>query len=742
LLEQLLCIALLALIPGLVFLNDTLRHRVPLSLQSALFMPPWEEIQPKGVEAPQYPSAILDTQRYYPWFRFLHDSAERREWPLWSPNEGCGVPFFAVWRTRALSPFTIPFYLFPLATAFRLSIFLKLIVAGWGAYFVGRRFRLAPAMALFLGAAYQWAGPISASPMQPMADVMPWFPLLMLCTERLMLGGTWTWPWTALVIGLMAFGGDPETLVAALLFMLAYMVARRLLDRRWTHLRAGIAGMITALLFGLALAAVQILPYIEFVNQGDLRELTPPGILHLSDLVALLAPNALTADRANVLKTFRLIHPGVIPLLLFPVWCAARRFVSKWLRRRMEAILVASLLLLLTPLLASQYLARIPLLNLLRPEHFLIIHGFVLAFLAASAMQHWNTLGAVQIASTLRRLLVYLPLLWALAFIATAWLVHDRHLLWRDHLPVPVLGAAAILMLLFGTLLRPSVRGTGYALALISCFTLFLAWYAPQRSTRETWVFPRTAFIKALEQHPARIAGGEALRDWPFAANDIAQAQSPSGIDLRRMHGFLERAQTDPSLMRRVGAPWLVLTKEDVRESYSPFRPRLVVEQVFPSGAMLFRDLDAHPRAFMLYKGRRTPRFDPRQLNAKLPPLIEDAVLPEQDAGPEAAVVIDPNECPGEITLHTENTRPGIVVLADAWYPGWNAWDNDKPAEVRPIDGAFRGVEVGQGKHTVVFRFEPATVHTGLYITAAAFVCIVLGILRILIRRPSWSFIS
>jgi hypothetical protein len=157
----------------------------------------------------------------------------------------------------------------------------------------------------------------------------------------------------------------------------------------------------------------------------------------------------------------------------------------------------------------------------------------------------------------------------------------------------------------------------------------------------------------------------------------------------------------------------------------------LHIQEVFPSGAVLFRDLDALPRARMVYAGRRAEAFDPAQLNSAMPPLLGGVTLPEQNDGPEAQATIVAPETTTKITVKVEATRPGVLVLADTWYPGWYATVNGKHAPVFPVDGAFRGVELGDGAHEVVFRFDPTWYRFGTYFSLAAALVVLISLRRV-----------
>lgn len=62
---------------------------------------------------------------------------------------------------------------------------------------------------------------------------------------------------------------------------------------------------------------------------------------------------------------------------------------------------------------------------------------------------------------------------------------------------------------------------------------------------------------------------------------------------------------------------------------------------------------------------------------------------------------------PGRWRLATSGPNPSVVVVADAYFPGWKARVDGRPARVLEADGAFIGVAVGPGEHTVTFDYGP-----------------------------------
>src|SRR5262249_19779274 len=83
---------------------------------------------------------------------------------------------------------------------------------------------------------------------------------------------------------------------------------------------------------------------------------------------------------------------------------------------------------------------------------------------------------------------------------------------------------------------------------------------------------------------------------------------------------------------------------------------------------------------------------------------------------------------PNRIVLDADGD-PGILVLADIWYPGWTCRVDGKETPVRPANYLFRAVEVPAGAREVVFAFEPESYRRGRWISAGAVVVVVLILL-------------
>ena len=732
--ENALCIAFIAMFALFAVWPTLLQNKVPSSAGMALAYPPWEEARPTGLIVDNL-DASVQAHRFFPWYAYLND-AHRFQDLLWSPLEGCGMPFMALWRTRCFSPFSLPFYLFSTDTALRLSLILKLLVAGWSAYYVARKYGFQPPLALLCGVAFEFSGHLALYSGWPISDVVPWLPLAIMFTERLAIGQTQYWALASIPIALMSFGGDPEALVAALLFLSLYLVLRLSINLRNMRL-AFVTGstFLVSVLVGVCVAGIQIAPFIEFLREAvDSGRIDSATVLNLKQFAVSFLPEFFgrslgTSTAEGVMsqvQVVKLLYVGVVSLWMIPLWFAIRRFVPTLQRQRIEGMLLSALILTvlafglghLNPGSRLGYFT-----HFFNAEHLLIANALVLAFMTGAAAEEWLALNAEECGAAILHLVIYTPLL-AIGGGVCLWAGSGgtTTATWPMWLQISVAFAffVAMLVILGVTLLKPSVRILGYSLTVLVVASLLLAFHPAFVYADPSALFPQTSFIKSLQENKERLSGSVAVSKWPLAANLVPQVYNPSGIMLKRHAAFLERAKADPFLLRRAGAPYLLLGKEDIQGAFASIRPVLAIKHVFQSGAVLFRDMGAKPRAWVTYSGRAVETFDPAALSSTQPPLIEEVAPPNGPETPEARVAIQPSSRSTQVDIEVEGTHPGILVLTDAYYPGWVATVNDEPAQIFPVDGVFRGVQVKEGKNKVSFRYEPVSLKIGLCISLTA----------------------
>lgn len=347
----------------------------------------------------------LTTATTYGAYRFINDTAARDDSVTWSPLEYGGVPFLALWNTRALSPFTIPFYFFELDTAFALSAFLKLLLAGWIAFATTRILGLPPALALLVAVAQQTGVHLALWVDQPVSDIFPWFPMLFLFTERIALGQFRYWPTGAVAVGLMLLGGAPWAVLASILFLAVYFAIRIRTQDAIGSTPYAIATGLFAILIGTALAGAQILPAIEWWQHSQPSDEATSPLPGLTHIAATVLPNWIDSTQSGPApRTLAAINLGIIQTLLAILWFSLRRFAPLAPRRRVDAILYTSVAFIA---LAITLGPVIPKFLTIHTAEWLLPCPFALALAGASAADTWLHLSTQDCLTALRRFGLY-----------------------------------------------------------------------------------------------------------------------------------------------------------------------------------------------------------------------------------------------------------------------------------------------------------------------------------------------
>jgi Bacterial membrane protein YfhO len=73
----------------------------------------------------------------------------------------------------------------------------------------------------------------------------------------------------------------------------------------------------------------------------------------------------------------------------------------------------------------------------------------------------------------------------------------------------------------------------------------------------------------------------------------------------------------------------------------------------------------------------------------------------------------------GRVELRVDLHAPGVVVLADVYYPGWTLTIDGQSAEILRVNRMMRGAAVAPGSHLLVYTYRPRSFRLGLTISVA-----------------------
>ncbi|HEX6653107.1 MAG TPA: YfhO family protein [Thermoleophilaceae bacterium] len=268
--------ALIYAVLSLVFVGQGLLPGRTLSSSDMLWSTaPWTDSAPSGV---RWGGANFETADavtvFQPFFQYVRDALPHI--PLWNPHIMAGRPFVANAQSAVFSPFTWPAYILPFWKSLAVMAVLKLFVAAFGTFLLGRALGMRFGGALLAGAVFSFGTFFVVWLAWPLTNVFPLLPWLLLLSELLIrrpqaLVGAGL----AGVVGLTFLGGHPETSFHVLVTTVAFFAFRLVLawsrgGRRRELLTRPAVAFALAVAGGAALAAVMLVPLLEFMlHSGD-----------------------------------------------------------------------------------------------------------------------------------------------------------------------------------------------------------------------------------------------------------------------------------------------------------------------------------------------------------------------------------------------------------------------------------------------------------------------------------------
>lgn len=658
------------------------------------------------------------------------------EVPLWLPHARLGQPFAALLYTQAFYPPRVltalvfgqvlgPNVLHALHTAWAFA----------GLYLVGRRLGLGR-WAAFVGAA-----PFSLSPFYvefaqnlSFASTAAWAGWVLLAAEHLRRApGVRSAAWLALALGGAFHGGAPEiwlweVMAAGLLWLLPSPSRRAL----------GWGGVAVA--WAIGLGAVVALPAAELAREFTRPGEVPAGLTEWSmswtQLLAIVVPDA---DRPREGAYWG----GVDQRFLFTVFIGALAGffgavgATQRRTRALAVLLVVCLLLSLGKNFAvSEALLRLPPFRFFRyPAKYAVGALFALSLLSGVGVQRLQAL-------LRRRRVVALRWLFGLGAIFLGVFLAAR--LGRSGLQsgsawaLAVVASAVVVLLLFRRRAGPLVAGLVVVELLL---TPHEQWpRLPARALAE----PSPVAAALREDGAARLsirvdmddADPEASGPWDDeAAGDrlvLQSRQRLSGLrfieeDLRAVggYGFRDPWRLSEAFRHRPGAfavsgvTHFVRNTDDTPRFPGP-QPRLTP---FPD-VWVWTWKHAFPRGRVVQRARVAGDAEAfAALDAPLDLLAREVVIDRGEPldGPSCDSAVTTRDASAEeVRQSVEACADGVLVLADAWFPGWEVTVDGARAEPLRAWGFVRAVRVAQGRHEVVWRYRPRTFLLGGLLSAFA----------------------
>jgi len=708
--------------------------------------------------------------------------------PLWNPHVYAGTPFVGTLQSAIFYPFNLLFALVPIAPAMNWSIAGHLALSGIFTYFLLKQYGVSRFGAVLAGVVYSFAAPqilhVYAGHLNALS-AMIWTPLMFLLLDRMIREHSFLYSTLlGVTIALQFLAGQPQyvfyTMIALFLYLLFQIGCSRADGRRTP--RSGVLCLLflCAVLLGIALSAVQILPSLEMTRYSTRENLSYDWVAQFSlppdHLITYLLPDFF-GDMLKVPywgKNYlweMSAYIGVMPLILviFSIIRVERRVTWFFLWLAIISLLFA--FGKYTPLLKAAYMF-VPGFNLFRgTSKFIFLNAFSLAVLSG--------FGADQLVRTCRekrvRILLFAVIASALAGViflliclGPEWFRSAIAASIRsgDFYEVPeqfmtgaylstavsafrssailtlglLLVAAVVLVLAQFRSVNRTVLMTLVVATVVGDLFIFSNHYMVSFDSREAYGNREALNFLQRDREPFRIIAPEAEANFGMA-NRVETLGGYDTIMLKRFSEYINLSQGKnpdvPDLFVTITASnkltdllnekYLLLGAKSTPVATGTFR------QVFSNGeAQLYQNSNAFPRAFVVHAAKRVfgrqamfaeltnPGFDPWTSA-----LVEEELvgLPQGASGRGRLPTIV-NRAADTVTIDADLDSPGLLVLGDAFYPGWRAYVDGRETKIYPANYVMRSVMLPSGKHRVVFRYAPASFRIGAMISLIALVLV------------------
>jgi hypothetical protein len=621
--------------------------------------------------------------------------------PSWDPREFDGFPWRLTMSWTLYLVMALPAWLLhlPSTTVLKVVQFAGFAGSGLGMYLYLRTVLGARRPAIVAALAYMWL-PTHAflgAEVDIHSPVWAILPLILYAEERsLRAAGRVRWRWTvavAVLAALLAVVSSEYALLSApalvIYFLLreALAVRRRESDLRGAALRLAVVGAVA-----LGLAAFFVVPMLAATPTVGIQDKHGAASTFTSDLVRGYAVTPSMVVRAIAKRTHLPLPVGELPRMFNALWAVAwypgllaplLGLLGLWALRRSDHARLALVLLLVTGLQAAGGLVPgnpfsvLPVLRNLFPFRSLmqvllfacILIGFGAQWLLARLRGGWRPWATAALAVLL--IVDLLPSTQAFQAIASYQTAEEQagaqwlaaHLAPGERVWEPIMEPRDEYRVIFSDA-SGNARFGGYYDNGAPLYTWELLRFADlglalRLSNVRYAIIRPAAAADADVQHGIAAAGMQPV-DWGvpglalYAAPVQPYAQSWAAV-----------AVSNPGAGRADLAPLPALAERNIA-LVSGDAPTDLSQAGYAIAGGTAGDLPAA-------------------------------------AAPQAVEWTRPR--PEEIRLQTDLAAPGVVSVAEAWYPSWRVSIDGRPATLLRVNYAFLGVWAPAGKHEVVLTF-------------------------------------
>lgn len=686
----------------------------------------------------------------YPWRHFTIEIWKSGHIPLWNPYSFSGTPHLANYQSAVFSPLNFLFFVFPFKDAWSLLILLQPLLAGLFMYIFLRSLRVSREGGILSSVAFMFCGFITVwMGYGTLGYAILFLPLALFAIEKYYQTKKWKFLFLlSLTIPLSFLSGHFQVSLYFLLVVVAFLVYKFFVTK---NIRDTLY-LTLYTVFGLLLCMPQILPSIEFYAQSYRSNIFQKGeVIPWGYIPTFLAPdffgNPVTRNDWFGHYAEWNAYIGVIPLML-----AIYAIISK---KRVQTFFLFALGLLAlflsfsTPLLDFVIGLHLPVLSTSAASRIIVVYSFAFIVLASFGydqlildFRNKNFKKAIYCFGAF--LLLFLGL-WAILGLKL-FIPLEKTTIARSNLILPTLiFISGILVIFLALFYRKLTRLILFALLFITSFDMlrFAVKWMPFDSRH--LVFPSTKTTEAF----SKIAGyHRALGNFGAETAIYYHLPSVEGYDALyiKRYGEFIGALSDGNLrepdrsavflpksssytyriLNLLDVKYIVHKRADDQVPWTfPFwiYPKDQFELIYKDDKYEFyKNKKVFPHAFLVgnFKVLKDQKkiistlLDPHFKSDQEVILEEDPKIKEVN-GPLGTVVLS-QYSPNKVTLEVDAQKKSLLFLADPYYKGWGAKVNGTKVPIYRADYAFRAIPMEEGKHTVIFDYDPQSFRFGVFL--------------------------
>jgi hypothetical protein len=696
-----------------------------------------------GVHNPKTSDQI---QLFIPWTALAWTQVHQGHLPLWNPYSVLGMPLAFNWES---APFGLPAlvgYLLPLRYAYTAGVLVTLVVAGTGAYFLGKVLDLGVLGCVAAATMYELSGRFLTSLGWSLGSVMSWagwvfaFSILVVRGRRRSRDISLL----AVTVALMIYAGYPEgvgLLVTALVLFLVVQLGWRLrtIGGSGSVLRP-LGDLAIAGIAGCALSAPLLLPGLQTAAGSSRNTKLPVDIQTFSPhyLISFIIQgfDGLPWHGSSYFGPHTvgatLFYVGVIAIVMAVVAVRIRWRQPEIVGFAVVAV-VTTALVFLSPL--ASIVDQLPNAGSIRLYDGLGPATFAFAVLAGVGID-------VLVRSSREQVVQY----WAGAgfgvmalFLLALWSFGRGHLGVEDAtirahsfvwpaVEVALGGCVVAGFVIFSRRQPPpSSERQGWrvgrwgAILLLVCETAFLITAgAPTFSSSSTGL-PHTPGVVALK----KAVGSSIVGFGSSCTHAEALGIMPN---VNAAYGIQEFAVYDPIVPRNYSLSWSKATatklprdsKNGPIENFCPVVTTARVARTYGIGFVLEHRRHPGPKGAVLDArvGDEDLYRIPGASKATLIPLTPSGRFPDAAATGTPVSVAHPGPAAWKMVTRTSTTELLRLRLTDV--PGWQATIDGRPLPLDSFAKVMLQAEIPPGRHTIELHYWPSSFTAGIVLAVVA----------------------